>query len=113
MHTPPEPGPNDAKVLSSLWESKKTQVEIDPQLLELHRMLKAQADAKAKELAEVDNQIRFLLGESEVGTVDGKTAVTWKTQTRKSLDTKRLKAEAPEVAEKFTAEAKTRVLLVK
>jgi predicted phage-related endonuclease len=82
-------------------------------------IIKALADAKdAKD--EIDSLVKGLqaqlmaaLGEHEVGQVDGTTVVTWKSQTRTSLDTKAIKAEHPEIVEAYSKTSTTRTLLPK
>jgi predicted phage-related endonuclease len=54
-----------------------------------------------------------MLGDREIGNVDGETVVTWKTSKRSTLDTKRLKAERPEITEEFTKTSETRTFLPK
>ena len=58
-------------------------------------------------------QLMAALGEHEVGQVDGTTVVTWKGQTRTSIDTKAIKAEHPEIAEAYSKTSTTRTLLPK
>jgi len=65
-----------------------------------------------EEVRRAEAEIMKLLGDSEVGTIDGKSAVTWKEQTRVGVDSKRLKEEYPEVAEAVSKESSFRVLRV-
>jgi putative phage-type endonuclease len=82
-------------------------------------LIRALAEAKdAKD--EIDSLVKGLqaqlmaaLGEHEVGQVDGTTVVTWKSQTRTSLDTKAIKAEHPEIVEAYSKTSTTRTLLPK
>ena len=47
------------------------------------------------------NELKALLAEHEIGRVNGEVVVTWKPQTRKTIDSKRLKAEHPEIAAEY------------
>lgn len=82
-------------------------------------LIKALAEAKeAKDgidsvVKGLQAQLMAMLGEHEVGQVDGTTVVTWKGQTRTSIDTKALKMQQPEVAHLFTKTTTTRTLLPK
>ena len=61
------------------------------------------------------NELRALLEDAEAGLFPGddKPAVTWKAQVARRLDTKRLQAEQPTIAEQYTTETQSRVLRVK
>ena len=82
-------------------------------------LIKALAEAKeAKDgidsvVKGLQAQLMAMLGSHEVGQVDGTTVVTWKGQTRTSIDTKALKMQQPEVAHLFTKTTTTRTLLPK
>ena len=82
-------------------------------------LIKALAEAKeAKDgidsvVKGLQAQLMAMLGKHEVGQVDGTTVVTWKGQTRTSIDTKALKMQQPEVAHLFTKTTTTRTLLPK
>ena len=82
-------------------------------------IIAALAEAKeAKDVIEsvvkgLQAQLMAALGSHEVGQVDGTTVVTWKAQTRTTLDTKAIKAEHPEIAEAYTKTSTTRTLLPK
>lgn len=54
-----------------------------------------------------------LIGDHEGLTIDGETVATWKGQARQSFDTKSLKADHPELAEKYTKTITVRTFLVK
>ena len=59
---------------------------------------------------ELKGQIGALLGDAEVGTVDGSTVVTWKNQSRSSFDGKGFAKDHPELAAKYTKSSTYRVL---
>jgi predicted phage-related endonuclease len=52
------------------------------------------------------------MAEAEVGTVGGEKAVTWRTQTRSSIDVSALKKEMPDLASKYTRTTTMRVFRV-
>lgn len=64
-------------------------------LLQDMKSLEAQAD-------QAENEIKALLKDNEVGTA-GKWIVTWKNQSQTRLDQKRVKEEAPDLYQKFSA----------
>lgn len=78
----------------------KAMISIDKQIKELQ-----------KEKRGHQNKLKELLGESELGQTYSYKA-TWKPQTRKSIDTKRLKEEQPELYERYIKESKSRVLKI-
>jgi predicted phage-related endonuclease len=59
----------------------------------------------------VTNQLKSYLKENEVGTV-GDRQVTWKQITKTSFDSKRLKAEKPEIYGNYVVESQYRRLSV-
>jgi len=63
--------------------------------------------------AELKGKIGTLLGDAEIGTVNGSTAVTWKNQSRSSFDSKGFAKDHPELAAKYTKSSTFRVLRAK
>lgn len=63
-------------------------------------------------IAEQENIIKEAMQTAEK-CICGDYEVTWKNQARTSLDTKRIKAEKPEIYEKFAKTSNIRVLKVK
>ena len=61
------------------------------------------------EAAELENRIKARLGEAPCG-ICGEFRVLWTNQTRKSIDTTRLKKERPDVAGAYMRESVSRVL---
>lgn len=57
------------------------------------------------------NQLKNYLGEAERGTVGEKT-IAWKTVSKKSLDTRRLKSESPDVYKKYLTQSSYRRFMV-
>ena len=70
----------------------------------------AQATAKAQ-LTEAENHLKALIGEADQGTL-GSYTVTWHTAQRTDLDTKRLKAEQPDLIQQYTRTTPYRTLRV-
>lgn len=82
-------------------------------LFEEARAARAAVKAAEARQAEADNQIKALLGDHAVATIDGRIACTWKTASKKALNQKALRAEMPEIAEKFMTTSSYRALNVK
>jgi putative phage-type endonuclease len=85
------------------------QVLADPALVDAHRdLVKVRETIKARESdkAGIEKRIKAALGEAaELIAPDGSRLVTWKTsESSKVLDTKRLKDEQPDIAERYTVE---------
>ena len=94
--------------IARVWQPTPTSVELEPSAVQwLSQLQLARGMSKEAEQLEAeakDNIARLLLG-NEVGTIGGTPVVTWKQQAgKKSLDTKRFKAELPEVAAQFERE---------
>ena len=66
----------------------------------------AAVKVREAELAEhkraITEAIQATLGDATVGQVDGTTVVTWRENTVTRIDTKQLKADWPEIADKCT-----------
>lgn len=77
----------------------------------------ADVQFQIKELSSIESELKgkiaSLLGDANVGTVNGTTAVTWKNQSRSSLDTKGLAADHPDLVAKYTKQNSYRVMRVK
>ena len=74
--------------------------------------LKRDADAVAEEIKATEAAIMRALGDAEIGLLAGKKVVTWKPQSRTTIDSKALKAEMPEVAKRFSKTSSSRVLRI-
>ena len=113
--TPPQPIGSDAdhEALSRLWPET---VPDPPVVLEgeaeallsdyLAHGFEAKQHGAAAELAK--QRLQALMGERESALV-GSWRITWKKQSRTTLDAKRLKAELPEVAAAYSRTTETRV----
>lgn len=72
-----------------------------------------QAAKQARDrLKEIDDALKVTAGEHEEVAVDGARAYTWRSQTRTTVDTKRLREDLPEVAEQYQRSTTFRVLNV-
>lgn len=70
--------------------------------VERARALEAKIGPLQAELKPLVERIKAAMGGATYGTLDRKTAVTWSTTTRRSVDTRTLRNEQPEIAEKYT-----------
>lgn len=78
-----------------------------------YRNLKGQAETIKKQMDAVATQIAGYIGENEGLLLDGKKAVTFKAQSRAIFDSKKLKADDPELWIKYVGQtAPSRVLRV-
>ncbi|MHB1720720.1 MAG: YqaJ viral recombinase family nuclease [Acidimicrobiales bacterium] len=73
-----------------------------------HEMLRAARDAEQARLDEIENQVKAAMGEASVATLAGDVIATWRNATSKRIDTKALRAEEPEIANRFLAETTSR-----
>lgn len=95
--------------IARIWQPTPTSCELNPnyalpwlQQLQTARQLAKEAEQME---AEAKDELARMLLSDEVGTINGVPVVTWKQQAgKKSLDTKRFKAEMPEVAAQFERE---------
>lgn len=65
-----------------------------------------------KEKKQIDQEIQIVMEENERATV-GERVITWKSQNRTGIDTKRLKEESPDTYEQYTKTTSNRVFKVK
>ncbi len=113
---PPAPdGSNgDGEVLRELYPGVVPDPAVvldDPDaagLLRKHLEAKGRADSAKREAEAAKQQLCALMGEHEKALVDG-WLLTWKTQTRQTLDTKALRKAHPAIAGEFTRTTETRV----
>ena len=65
--------------------------------------LKESAKSIKSQIDEQENKLRVMLGDAEIGTTAEGRKVTWKTQAgRTTIDSKKLKAERPDVWEQYS-----------
>ena len=96
-------------------ETEDVAVELDPTVLEMVDLLEKAKSHKnhwEKEEDRVKALIAEQLGSATTGTVDGNTLVTWKQQSRTSLDTKALNAAHPGLLDQFQKSSTFRVLRI-
>ena len=104
---PPDPdgSPASTELVKQLYpESNHQEIDLPSsveRLIEQYQQAAEEEKAAAERKEAAANNIKMLLGEYEVGRFrDWK--ITWKTITSSRIDTKRLKAEMPDVYAKFT-----------
>jgi putative phage-type endonuclease len=114
-----EPVPDGSSATTAYFNSRYSHsnggtVQLPPEALSIF----AQYDELSRQLEElktakdaVTNQLKSYLKENEVGTV-GDRQVTWKQITKTSFDSKRLKAEKPEIYGNYVVESQYRRLSV-
>jgi len=112
---PPISTPEDGKLMYNLTDDSIIIADSETELI--HR-----------EINEIDDNMRELKNRREKFSVhlmdkmraseclrseSGKTLVTWKNQTRKSIDTTRVKKENPEIFEQYSKQTTSRVMRIK
>lgn len=114
---PPIDGsPSATELLNKLYPTDNGEViMLDQQsetLIEAIESLKADKKQLEEQLKAYENQLKMTLEEASEGH-SIRYKVTYKAQTRSTVDSKRLKAEMPDVYEKFVKPSTTRVLKIK
>ena len=89
-------------------------VEIDhlADRLEALKAAKLMAKEAEERVEAITNELRAALGDAEIGTIAGEKAITWKSSFTSRLDTKKLKAEEPALAERFTTKTESRTFRI-
>lgn len=82
-------------------------------LLDVLRELNVQKKELADQESELKARIGALLGAFEAGTVNGDVAVTWRSQSRTSFDSKRFEKDHPELCKEYQKESSFRVMRLK
>lgn len=77
-----------------------------------HEAKVAEAEAVARK-REAENRLKALMGDKAIGRIAGQDVVTWKPVTQARLDTKRLRAERPEIYEQYATTSTYRRFMVK
>ncbi len=116
---PPSPDGSDASAdaLRTMYPSSEpgTEVMLMPDALaHVREYERACEDIRAAEERKqrAANTLKGLIGEHERGLVHD-AVITWRTQSRASIDAKRLRADHPALADEYTTESTTRVFTVK
>lgn len=107
---PPPVEAEDNAFLASLWpDHVESPVEVDEALAAELRDARAEFDAaKARrDLAEAN--LKAAMEEADTAVVGQEVVATWRTQESRRVDTKRLRAERPEVAAEFEKVTTSRV----
>lgn len=112
----PDGSESSSKLIAARYPRSIAQtIALPPSAAQLIAQYQESAEAektaeKAKEQAA--NQLKALLGENEQGEING-FKVTWKSVSSERLDTKALRAELPDVAERFLKVSESRKFTVK
>lgn len=106
--TPPLVDGSEAStdLLKSLYPNSEPDTEIvlpeeASELIEQREELKGQAKELEVQISECDNKLKDILKENEIG-ICGDRKVTWKTYSRTSIDSKKLKSEKPELFKEYS-----------
>lgn len=116
---PPEPDDSDASkdALNKMWLDSiennvitltKDKEAILRAIVTLDKSIKEDKNTKQR----YENQLKNILKENDEGLADG-YKVTWKPQTRKRLDTNRIKKERPDLFEKYSITSTSRTMRIK
>ncbi len=101
----PEATAGDLEDLSEEWPEREGEIEADDDFYEVYqefKRAKEKADEADREMRDAKALLLDRMGPAQAVTKDGHILVTYKAQAgRESIDTKRLKAEMPEVFERF------------
>lgn len=105
--TPPLIDGSDASIdlLKTLYPNSEAGTEIELpdealKLIESREDLKGQKKELDSQISECENKLKDLLKENEVG-ICGERKVTWKTYSKTSIDSKKLKSEKPELFKEY------------
>ena len=111
------PDPVNAADAARLWlRDNGETLEVPPEIADDVDELRAlRADAKDLEerIGSIEERLKLTFRDAAEIAAGGRTLATFKTQTRKGLDTKGLTAAHPEIAERFRTESTFRVLRLK
>lgn len=109
--------PATSAALGARWRARQDSViELGPALAgTLDQLAKCKTEQAWYELrrAHLENLVKAALGEHTVGTIGGKVAVTWRPQTRRTLDAKAIRARYPRATVRYTTASESRVFLTK
>lgn len=111
---PPPASVDDVPALKRVRPEPESAVEIDPDIgkLLVSRYRDAAETERAARRAKEDAacELEALIGECECATVDGRTVAAWKASVRHDIDSRRLRAELPDVAAEYDRETVVRRL---
>lgn len=115
---PPPPDDSEATIalLNATEAEKGKAIELEPYgTFGVIHSLKEVKDSIATLEAQkrrLENELKHRLGEAELGFIDGRCVVTWKEQSRVSINGDKLWKELPDVAKKYAKISRFRVLRV-
>lgn len=116
---PPVDGSDDAReLLDRLYpEADPESVAVLPpdaeELIRAYHEARAAEREAAQRRQEAENRLKALLGDKAIGRIAGVDVVTWRPVTSQRLDTKRLRAERPDVYEQYATASTYRRFAVK
>lgn len=110
----PEAMPQDGETLAELFPNHTEDLiqnqEIEDRVAYLQET-KMQIKDMKDEQEKLETELKTMINE-KAGILTKKYKVTWKTQISRRIDTKTLKEELPDIAEKFMSESASRVLRI-
>ena len=116
---PPAPDGTEAtgRLLKALYPTSapETVMDLPPDALPLvDQYWTAKADMEAAEARKTDaeNKLKAVMGDIESAWA-GDKKILWKSQVRRTVDTKALKAELPDISERFMRESISRPFAIK
>lgn len=113
--TPPPPEWATAADLAKMFpDSTEAIVTLDdaPDLVEQLRAARAAVEVAKAEQEKAEAAVKARMGEAGTATLHGGKVFTWRTQTARRVDVKRLKDELPDVHGEYSYESPSRVFRV-
>ena len=105
-----------AEALSAMYPQSYTTSVILPEeaedILSYYMKVKESEASIKEEKLLCENKLKSLLGQAECDKSPKGISVSWKSVETSRIDTTRLKAEAPQIAERFTVKSQTRKFVV-
>lgn len=101
--------------IADLYKGDGSSVDLDDTtiaLMQEYNERKGMVEHHEKRLDEIKAKICEVLKDAEYGKANGDVAVTWKTATRNSFDTKKFEAEHPALAAKYKKQSTYRTFRV-
>lgn len=109
---PPEP--TNAAEADTIWNKDNgSTIEADNATAAAYGdliSLKAQKRQIEDQIEEKETILKLHMRDNQVLTINGDKAATWKTGERSTIDTKALRSDLPDIAEKYTRKTQTRTL---
>lgn len=113
-NVPPMILPEDDETLAELYPTNTEDFiemqEMNDRVAYLQE-IKMHIDEMTKEKREIETELKTLI-QDKAGVITDRYKVTWKTQSTKRIDATALRAECPEIAEKYTKETISRVMRI-